>query len=243
MNHRLDDKSKSDILMFMDKINIIINVNKKQDEMIDNMIDKENQKYDFTSIHTNASSEKNCLMHSFILENHNFIIEQCKNKQSRLLRYSQRCNMQKVYLNCLLKGDAMDQKRSEIQIVNLIQSHAIRQLEDDIKVLKQKKLKLVSFNRYIKYLQTNGYLDEFNQYKDELIKDEEIQKIDIEKDLLHDKYIKLRQIFIGQNYSFDSSKLYNPDFLNNDVLKVVEILYPSFKDVSFELDEKFKKAM
>lgn len=243
MSHRLDDKSKSDILMFMDKINIIINVNEKQNETIDNMIDKENQKYDSVGINTNVSSEKNCLMHSFILENHNFNIEQCKNKQSRILRYNQRCNMQKVYLNCLLKGDAMDQKRSEIQIVNLIQSHAIRQLEDDIKVLKQKKLKLVSFNRYIKYLRDNGYLDEFNQYKSEFIQEEEIQKIDIEKDLLHDKYLKLRQIFIDQNYSFDSSKLYHTDFLNNDVLKVVEILYPNFKDVSFALNDKLKKAM
>lgn len=237
----------------MDKVATIIKMQEKNLSNLEKnrtLLEKETSKFDetqkvYNQILKNDAIDKRTKQ-KYYLE-YSFLFEQYNQKKLPLDNYIKRSEMYSKRLEQVLdyielsnnENHSFSALRSKLyQINSAVINEAVCYYEGLVEKYKQDKIMNSKFLEYINYLkQTN---DDYEKYKDLIPKNEEIEEMvlnvkraEYEKDILIDV--------------FRSDRFVTPDdvmsLVSADIPKVVDIMYPGFKEKLSEIDtEKGKQA-
>jgi len=192
---------------------------------------KENKKFLNTrkDFNVDYESEKISLMYLFILEKHNLKILEYDGHIDSLKSLEERLKYHKLFIELKLTKNELEMSKCKSKLIELIQEQAIRKVENDIQLVRQKKITYNKCNKYIEYLRKNS-LEEYENLKNLYSEQKMFDGLENQRNDLEQLKINLIQMFKNRDYDFDEIILFNKDFLNLDVLKILDMIYPQYSE-------------
>jgi len=223
------------ILNASEKAVIIMNENIKKQNLLTEEIISYRKKFvskseDYKKINMTERLE---LERSFTLEQYRLNII-TKEKQLKNTEYLiERCKVYLKHLSATLNNKHLVKKTSLYEFADIVVKQSRNYYDESIAEIKQKIMLYKKFEDLLNYLQINSKKD-FLKFNHLMISKEELEKLLNQQEILENERKVLIETFINKGFSIKEDDILTTSLLDDNIMNVVEKMYPNFKDEKVE---------
>lgn len=177
-----------------------------------------------------------------ILEKYNLELLKLSQSVNKCDLYKKRAQ---AYLNCIIalsKHQHEDFKKFSDEFVKEIQSQAINSCNDQITMLRQKRVVYSKSNVYLRLLQ-NVSKKEYEKHKELAFTKEEIDEDSMKQFDIEEDRNAMNQAFQTQEYQLEEKDFYDTSLLDSTPLETINRVYPELKENLLQMNESRAKTV